>query len=62
MLIDYLKKYEKKSIVVSIVLIVVAIFLIAKPGMALTTAVIWSNIFNRRDYKNNILYDGRTRS
>lgn len=39
MLIDYLKKYEKKSIVVSIVLIVVAIFLMAKPGMALTTAV-----------------------
>lgn len=39
MLIDYLKKYEKKSIIASIILIIVAIFLMAKPGIALTTAV-----------------------
>ena len=39
MIIDYLKKYEKESILASVVLIVIAIFLIAKPGIALTTAV-----------------------
>ena len=39
MIIDYLKKYEKESIVISVILIVIAIFLIAKPGIALTTAV-----------------------
>ena len=39
MIIDYLKKYEKESIVGSLILIAVAIFLIAKPGIALTTAV-----------------------
>lgn len=39
MIIDYLKKYEKESIVVSLILIAVAIFLIAKTGIALTTAV-----------------------
>lgn len=39
MIIDYLKKYEKESILVSLVLIVIAIFLIAKPGIALITAV-----------------------
>ena len=39
MILDYLKKYEKESIVVSLVLLVIAIFLIAKPGIALTTAV-----------------------
>ena len=39
MIIDYLKKYEKESIITSIVLIIVAIFLIVKPGIALSTAV-----------------------
>ena len=39
MIIDYLKKYEKESIVVSLALLIIAIFLIAKPGIALTTAV-----------------------
>ena len=39
MLLDFLRKYEKESIIVSILLIIVAIFLIAKPGMAVSTAV-----------------------
>ena len=39
MILEYLKKYEKESIVISVILIVIAIFLIAKPGIALTTAV-----------------------
>ncbi len=39
MIIEYLRKFEKQSIITSILLILVAIFLIAKPGIALSTAV-----------------------
>ena len=40
MILEFLKKYEKESIIISILLLLVAIFLIAKPGIALSTAVI----------------------
>ena len=39
MILEFLKKYEKESILISILLIIVAIFLIAKPGIALSTVV-----------------------
>ena len=39
MILEFLKKYEKESILISALLIIVAMFLIAKPGMALSTAV-----------------------
>lgn len=39
MILEFLKKYEKQSIIISILLVLVAIFLIAKPGIALSTAV-----------------------
>ena len=39
MIIDFLKKYEKESIIISILLAIVAIFLIARPGIALSTAI-----------------------
>ena len=39
MILEFLKRYEKESILISILLIIVAIFLIAKPGIALSTVV-----------------------
>ena len=39
MILDFLKKYERESILISALLIIVAIFLIAKPGIALSTVV-----------------------
>lgn len=39
MILDYLKKYEKQSILISILLIIVSIFLIAKPETVLSTVV-----------------------
>ena len=39
MILEFLKKYEKESILISILLIIVAIFLIAKPGIAISTVV-----------------------
>ena len=39
MILEFLKKYEKESILISALLIIVAIFLIAKPGIALSTVV-----------------------
>ena len=39
MILEFLKKYEKESILISILLIIVAIFLIEKPGIALSTVV-----------------------
>ena len=39
MIVDYLKKYEKQSILISILLIIVSIFLIAKPETVLSTVV-----------------------
>lgn len=57
MIVDYLKKYEKESIVTSILLMIVAIFLIAKPGIALSTAVtIFGIIFLIEGVLNIISY------
>ena len=39
MILEFLKKYEKESILISALLIIVAIFLIAKPGIAISTVV-----------------------
>ena len=39
MILEFFKKYEKESILISILLIIVSLFLIAKPGMALSTVV-----------------------
>ena len=39
MILEFLKKYEKESILISILLIIVAIFLITKPGIALSAVV-----------------------
>ncbi len=39
MILEFLKKYEKESIIISMLLIIVSIFLIVKPGIALSTAV-----------------------
>ena len=39
MILEFLKKYEKESILISTLLIIGAIFLIAKPGIALSTVV-----------------------
>ena len=39
MILDYLKKYEKESIITSLILVIVSIFLILKPEIALSTAV-----------------------
>lgn len=39
MILDYLKKYEKQSILISVLLIIVSIFLIAKPETVLSTVV-----------------------
>lgn len=40
MIVEYLKKYEKESILTSVVLILVSIFLIAKPETVLSTIVV----------------------
>ena len=39
MILDFLKKYERESILISALLIIGAIFLIAKPGIAISTVV-----------------------
>ena len=39
MILEFLKKYEKESILISTLLIIGAIFLIAKPGIAISTVV-----------------------
>lgn len=39
MIIDYFKKYEKQSIIISILLVIIALFLIVEPGIALTSVV-----------------------
>ena len=39
MILDYLKKYEKGAIITSILLIIISIFLIAIPGIVLSTLV-----------------------
>lgn len=38
-MLEFLRKYERESIIISILLIIVAIFLIAKPGLAISTVV-----------------------
>lgn len=40
MIVEYLKKYEKESILTSVVLILVSIFLIVKPETVLSTIVV----------------------
>lgn len=40
MILEFLKKYERESILISVLLIIVSLFLIAKPGMAVSTVVI----------------------
>ena len=39
MILEFLKKYEKESILISVLLIIVSLFLIAKPGIAVSTVV-----------------------
>lgn len=39
MIIDYFKKYERQSIIISILLVIIALFLIFEPGIALTSVV-----------------------
>ena len=39
MILEFLKKYERESILISVLLIIVSLFLIAKPGMAVSTVV-----------------------
>lgn len=39
MILDYVKKYEKKAIITSILMIIISIILIAKPEISLSTAL-----------------------
>ena len=39
MILEFLKKYERESILISVLLIIVSLFLIAKPGIAVSTVV-----------------------
>ena len=57
MILDYLKKYEKQSILISVLLIIISIFLIAKPETVLSTVVtIFGVIFIVEGFINIISY------
>ena len=57
MILDYLKKYEKGAIITSILLIIISIFLIAIPGIVLSTLVtVFGIIFFAEGLINIISY------